>query len=43
MLPIPHGSWVTGEFVQNWELIRNRQAYIILTLNEGILFKWSKI
>jgi len=22
-----------------WELIRNRQAYIILTLNEGILFK----
>jgi hypothetical protein len=39
MLPIPHGSWVTGEFVQNWELIRNRQAYIILTLNEGILFK----
>ncbi|NCC72108.1 MAG: LexA family transcriptional regulator [Sphingobacteriia bacterium] len=39
MLPIPNGSWVTGEFVQNWELIRNRQAYIILTLNEGILFK----
>lgn len=39
MLPIPHGSWVTGEFVQNWELIRNRQAYIVLTLNEGILFK----
>ncbi len=39
MLPIPHGSWVTGEFVQNWELIRNKQAYIILTLNEGILFK----
>ncbi len=25
--------------MQNWELIRNRQAYIILTLNEGILFK----
>lgn len=39
MLPIPHGSWVTGEFVQNWELIRNKQAYIILTLNEGVLFK----
>lgn len=39
MLPIPHGSWVTGEFVQNWELIRSHQAYIILTLNDGVLFK----
>jgi len=39
MLPIIHGSWVTGEFVQNWNFIRDKQAYIILTLNEGILFK----
>jgi transcriptional regulator with XRE-family HTH domain len=39
MLPIPHGSWVTGEFVQNWNFIKNHQAYIILTMDEGILFK----
>jgi len=39
MLPIPSGAYVTGEFVQNWNFIRDRQAYIILTLNEGILFK----
>lgn len=39
MLPIPHGSWVTGEYVQNWNFIRSGQAYIVLTLNEGILFK----
>lgn len=39
MLPIPDGSWVTGEFVQNWNLIRDGQPYIILTLDDGIMFK----
>jgi transcriptional regulator with XRE-family HTH domain len=39
MLPIPNGSYVTGEFIQNWEFIRNGEACIVLTLNEGILFK----
>jgi len=39
MLPIPDKSWVTGEFVQNWSLIRDQQAYIILTINDGIMFK----
>lgn len=39
MLPIPHGSYVTGEFIQNWEYIRTGEACIVLTLNEGILFK----
>ena len=39
MLPIPDGSWVTGEFVQNWRLLRNGQAYIILTMEDGIMFK----
>jgi transcriptional regulator with XRE-family HTH domain len=39
MLPIPPGSWVTGVFVQDWNLIRDHDAYIILTLEEGIVFK----
>jgi len=39
MLPIPHGSWVTSEFVQDWTTIKSGQAHIILTLNEGVLFK----
>lgn len=39
MLPIPDKSYVTGEFVQNWNLIRDRQAYIILTLDDGVVFK----
>jgi transcriptional regulator with XRE-family HTH domain len=39
MLPIPHGAWVTGEFVQDWNNIINGHGYIILTLDEGIVFK----
>lgn len=39
MLPIPDGSWVVGEYVQNWRMIRNRHAYIVLTLDDGIVFK----
>ncbi|MBC8314860.1 MAG: LexA family transcriptional regulator [Bacteroidales bacterium] len=39
MLPIPHGAYVTGVFVQDWNTIRDKDAYIILTVNEGIVFK----
>lgn len=39
MLPIPDKSWVTGEFVHDWNNILSGDAYIILTLDEGIIFK----
>ena len=39
MLPIPDGSWVTGVFVQDWSAIRDRDACIILTADDGIVFK----
>ncbi len=39
MLPIPDGSWVTGEYLQDWTGIVSGKAYIILTLDEGIVFK----
>lgn len=39
MEPIPDKSWVIGEFVQNWNTIRNHHPYIILTLDDGIVFK----
>ncbi|TSA24637.1 MAG: LexA family transcriptional regulator [Bacteroidetes bacterium] len=39
MLPIPHGAYVTGVFVQDWTTVRDRDAYIILTAEEGIVFK----
>ena len=39
MLPIPHGAWVTGVFIQDWNTIHDKDAYIILTVEEGIVFK----
>ena len=39
MLPIPDRSWVTGEFLQDWNQIATGDAYIILTLDDGIVFK----
>lgn len=39
MLPIPPGAWVTGEFVQDWSLLKDGDACIVLTLDEGIVFK----
>ncbi|OFY64562.1 MAG: DNA-binding protein, partial [Bacteroidetes bacterium RBG_13_42_15] len=39
MLPIPDGSWVTGEFLQDWMNIVTGKAYIVFTLNDGIVFK----
>ncbi|MFN3555659.1 MAG: XRE family transcriptional regulator [Bacteroidales bacterium] len=39
MLPIPDKAWITGEFVQDWSLVVSGQPYIILTLNDGIVFK----
>ncbi|HRZ77714.1 MAG TPA: helix-turn-helix domain-containing protein [Bacteroidales bacterium] len=39
MLPIPDGAWVTGEYVEDWNHIRDRHAYIVLTSDDGIVFK----
>ena len=41
MLPIPEGAWVTGEFMQDWNHLKNGDACIILTLNEGVVFASS--
>lgn len=39
MLPIPDKAWVTGEFLLDWNHIKTGEAYIILTLDDGIVFK----
>lgn len=39
MLPVPDKSWVTGEFVQDLNSIKDNELYIVLTLNEGMVFK----
>ncbi|MBP5797681.1 MAG: LexA family transcriptional regulator [Bacteroidales bacterium] len=39
MLPIPDKSYVTGEYVLDWTYIQTGKPYIILTQDDGIVFK----
>lgn len=39
MLPIPDGSYVTGEYVIDWTYIKSGMPYIVLTQDDGIVFK----
>jgi len=39
MLPIPEGSWVTASYIQNWEDIKDGTPCIIVTQDDGIVFK----
>ena len=39
MLPIPDKSYITAEFVENWSYIKDGQPCIILTIDDGIVFK----
>ncbi|HVN59563.1 MAG TPA: LexA family transcriptional regulator [Bacteroidales bacterium] len=39
MLPIPDGSWVTGEFLQDWLNLPSGTACVVFTIDDGIVFK----
>src|ERR1700739_4238678 len=39
MLPTPSGSIIVGEKVDNTEDVKNNQAYIVVSRNEGIVYK----
>jgi transcriptional regulator with XRE-family HTH domain len=39
MLPVPEDAWITGEFLQDWHTLVSGKPYIILTLNDGVVFK----
>ncbi|MBK6443942.1 MAG: LexA family transcriptional regulator [Bacteroidetes bacterium] len=39
MLPIPDKSWIIAEYLENWYDIKDGHAYIVLTQDEGIVFK----
>ena len=41
MSPIPDKSWVIGEYVENFYDIKDGQPYILLTADEGIVFKMA--
>ncbi len=39
MFPIPENAWVTGEYVVDWNELKTGEACVILTRDEGIVFK----
>jgi transcriptional regulator with XRE-family HTH domain len=39
MPPVSPGSYVVAEYIQNWESIKNNHPYIIITKEDGIVFK----
>lgn len=39
MLPIKEGSWLTCSFVENWTTIKDGKACIVVTKDDGIVFK----
>jgi transcriptional regulator with XRE-family HTH domain len=39
MLPLESGTVVIGQYVENWREIKNLNTYIIVTKNDGIVFK----
>ena len=39
MLPTPSGSIIVGEKIENTEDVKNDQAYIVVSRNEGIVYK----
>ncbi|MCB0478397.1 MAG: LexA family transcriptional regulator, partial [Crocinitomicaceae bacterium] len=39
MPPVSNNSYVIGEYIQNWNHIRDGKPYVIVTKNEGVVFK----
>lgn len=39
MLPVAEGSWVTCSFVDNWKSIKDGKTYVVVTRDDGIVFK----
>jgi transcriptional regulator with XRE-family HTH domain len=39
MLPIPSGSIIIGQYVDNWKNIKDDKTYILVTQREGIVYK----
>ncbi len=39
MLPLPSGSIIIGEYVENWHDIKSGQTYVIISKDEGIVYK----
>ena len=39
MQPIPSGSYIICEYLQNWKDIKEGKAYVVITLDDGVVYK----
>lgn len=39
MHPIPDGSYIITEYIQNWTNIRDNHCYVLITRDEGVVYK----
>lgn len=39
MPPIDEGAWVTASYVQDWNDVKDGESYIVVSRDEGIMFK----
>jgi len=39
MLPIQPGSIIVGEYIENWTEIKTGETYIVISKNEGVVYK----
>ncbi|NOU59756.1 LexA family transcriptional regulator [Marinifilum sp. JC070] len=42
MLPVPAGSYVICEYLQDWELITDNTCHVVVTTDDGIVYKRIK-
>ncbi|MPQ47490.1 helix-turn-helix domain-containing protein [Marinifilum sp. N1E240] len=39
MLPVPAGAYIICEYLQDWEMIKNNNSHIVVTTDDGIVYK----
>ena len=39
MNPVPSGAYIISEYIQDWHTIKDGKTYIIITENDGVLYK----
>lgn len=39
MLPLPSGSIIIGEFLQNWADVKPNDTYVVVSKNDGVVYK----
>ncbi len=39
MNPVPSGAYIISEYIQNWQNVKDGKTYIIITENDGVIYK----